>query len=130
MMLAEQVPLWAAIPVMILLVASGLLCVTGALGLLRLSNFYQRMHGPALISTLGTGCMLFASMIFFTAMQSRPVMHELLITAAVLLSAPVTAMMLARAAVFRDRRAGRPDVPKHPGLAGRAGQRPTGERQE
>jgi multicomponent K+:H+ antiporter subunit G len=74
--------------------------------------------------------MLFASMLFFTAMQSRPVMHELLITVAVLLSAPVTAMMLARAAVFRDRRANRPDVPEHPGLAGRAGQRPTGERQE
>lgn len=115
----EQVPLWAAVPVMGLLVLSGVLCVIGTLGLLRLPTFYQRMHGPALVATLGSGCMLIASMIFFTALESRPVVHELLITVAVLLTSPVTAMMLLRAAVVRDRRGNRPGVPSHPARAGK-----------
>lgn len=124
----EQVPLWVAIPVSLLLIVGGLLCVTGALGLLRLSNFYQRVHGPALINTLGAGCFLIASMLFFTALTSRLVIHELLITVAVLLTAPATTMMLARAAVSRDRRSNRPGVPPHPGQA--EGEVHTGDRKE
>ncbi len=107
----EQVPAWAAIPAALLLVLAGCLAVIGALGLLRLSNFYQRIHGPALLNTLGAGCVLIASMLCFSAIESRPVIHELLITVFVLLTAPVTAILLMRAAIFRDRRAGRNDVP-------------------
>jgi multicomponent K+:H+ antiporter subunit G len=107
----ESVPVWAALPVALLLVLAGCLAVTGALGLLRLSNFYQRIHGPALLNSLGAGCVLIASMLYFSALQSRPVIHELLITVFMLLTAPVTAILLMRAAIFRDRRAGRNDVP-------------------
>src|SRR5690606_22275378 len=77
---------------------------TGALGLMRLPNFYQRVHGPAIAITLGAGCVLIASMIYFSALQSRLVVHELLITLFVLMTAPVVAMMLTRAAVYRDLR--------------------------
>ncbi|MCK0538056.1 monovalent cation/H(+) antiporter subunit G [Alcanivorax quisquiliarum] len=124
----EQVPLWLAIPVSALLILGSFLCVTGALGLLRLSNFFQRVHGPSLINTLGAGCMLIASMLFFSVMQSRLVIHELLITLAVLLTAPVTTMMLTRAALARDRRSGRPDVPPRAGEKG--GDVHTGDRIE
>src|SRR5690606_21711908 len=106
----------------------GFLCVTGALGLLRLSNFYQRIHGPALINTPGAGCFLIAPMLFFTALKTRPVIPELLITVAVVLTAPTTTMMLARAAVSRDRRSRPPGVPPYPGQAD--GDVHTGERQE
>ncbi len=123
----ESVPLWAALPVALLLVLAGLLAVTGALGLLRLSNFYQRIHGPALLNSLGAGCVLIASMLYFSALQSRPVIHELLISVFMVLTAPVTAILLMRAAIFRDRRAGRNDVPpdvhRHGDPLGRTGER-------
>jgi len=117
-MSAEALPLWAAIPVTLLLLLAGCLAVIGGLGLLRLSNFYQRSHGPAMVNTLGAGCVLIASMLYFSAAGSRPVIHELLITVFVLLTAPVTAMLLMRAALHRDRRSGRNDVPAAPGASG------------
>lgn len=99
-----DLPLWAALPVSLLLLLGGVIIFTGAFGLMRLPNFYQRIHGPAITITLGAGCVLIASMIFFSATQSRPVIHELLITLFVLMTAPVVSMMLTRAAVYRDLR--------------------------
>ncbi|CAD5107140.1 monovalent cation/H(+) antiporter subunit G [Zestomonas carbonaria] len=109
-----NLPLWAAVPIIIILVLSGLLCLIGGVGMLRLSNFYQRIHGPAMISTFGAFGCLGCSMLFFTLTQQRLVVHELLIVGILLLTAPVTAMMLMRAVVARDRRAGRPHTPPPP----------------
>ena len=103
----EHLPAWAAIPVALLLVLGATIILAGALGLLRLRTFYQRIHGPALTVTLGAGCLLLASMIYFTASQSRLVIHEIIITAFILLTAPVVAMTIMRAAVYRDLRARR-----------------------
>ena len=100
---------WLAVPIALLLVLGGIITFTGALGLLRLPNFYQRIHGPAVFITVGTGCFLIASMLYFTGTLQRPVVHELLITAFVLLTAPVVSMMVMRAAVYRDLRARKPD---------------------
>lgn len=105
----ETLPSWLAIPVILFLLLGSLIIVIGAFGLLRLPNFYQRIHGPAITITLGSGCILIASMIYFTGLQSRLVIHELLITAFVLLTAPVTSMLIMRAAVYRDLRAGKVD---------------------
>jgi len=96
---------WLAIPVALLLVLGGLITLIGALGLLRLPNFFQRIHGPAVFITVGTGCFLIASMLYFSGTEERPVVHELLITAFILLTAPVTSMLLMRAAVYRNLRA-------------------------
>ena len=105
----DQLPLWAALAVALLLVLGASIILTGALGLLRLPTFYQRMHGPALIVTLGAGCLLLASMLYFTVTQSRLVIHEVIISAFLLLTAPVVAMTITRAAVYRDLRARRGD---------------------
>jgi multicomponent K+:H+ antiporter subunit G len=51
---------------------------------------------------LGTGAILIASMTCFSVLQSRPVLHELLIAAFVTVTTPVTLMLLVRAALFRD----------------------------
>ena len=104
---AESLPLWAAIPVAVLLVLGGLVTLVGTIGLARLQSFYQRIHGPAITVTLGAGCILVASMIHFSVAESRPVLHELLIGAFVLMTAPVVSMLLMRAAVYRDLRARR-----------------------
>lgn len=109
-----NLPWWAALPVAFLLILGGLVIVIGALGLMRLPNFYQRIHGPAITITLGTGCVLIASMIYFTVNQSRLVVHELLITLFVLMTAPVVSMMILRAAVYRDLRARKRTFPAGP----------------
>ena len=98
-----DLPLWATIPGTILLVAGGLLALVGSIGLLRLPDFYDRMHPPTMGTTLGTGCVLFASMIVSSALLERPVIHELLITLFIVMTAPVTAMLLIRAAAYRRR---------------------------
>lgn len=74
-----ELPLWASVPATILLIAGGLLALTGSLGLLRLRSFYARMHGPSMGNTLGAGCVLVASMLLSSALAQRPVVHEILI---------------------------------------------------
>jgi len=107
MMSGVEFPLWAALPAAVLLVAGGLFTLVGALGLLRLPHFYARMHGPSMGTTLGTGCVLVASMLLSSALAGRPVLHELLIVLFVVLGSPVTAMLLMRAAIYRDKARGR-----------------------
>lgn len=100
----NDISLLIAIPVSLLLIFGSLIAFIGTLGLLRLPTFYQRIHGPAITITFGCGSILLASMLYFTATQERLIIHELLITAFTFLSAPVVAMMIMRAAVYRDLR--------------------------
>ena len=100
-MIESQIPLWAGIPASILLVLGGLLALTGSAGLLRFRSFYARIHAPTLGNTLGCGCVLASSMLVFSALSSRPVFHEVIITLLLIVSSPVTAMLLMRAATYR-----------------------------
>lgn len=111
MMQAPDLPLWAAIIVSLLVLAGATLTLIGAFGLNRLDNFYDRVHAPTLGSTLGTGAILVASMICFSVLQSRPVIHEVLIAVFITITTPVTLILLARAALYRDRTEGRGNVP-------------------
>jgi multicomponent K+:H+ antiporter subunit G len=106
MIVAEGLPTWTALLVAVLLLLGTGLSLTGSLGLLRLGNFYQRVHAPTLGATLGAGCVLIASMVFFSVLQTRPVVHEVLITVFVTVTTPVTLMVLVRAALQRDRSEG------------------------
>jgi multicomponent K+:H+ antiporter subunit G len=102
-MTATAIPLWIGVPAALLLIGGGLLALIGSIGLLRLGNFYSRMHPPTMGSTLGAGCVLIASMLVSSAALHRPVIHELLITVFIVLTAPVTAILLMRAARRRSR---------------------------
>lgn len=99
---ALDVPLWAALPAALLLVCGGLLTLAGSLGLLRLDTFYARIHAPTMGNTLGGGCVLLASILVSSALAQRLVFHEILITIFLLLTSPVTAILLMRAAIFRS----------------------------
>ncbi len=101
-------PLWVTVPATLLLIAGGLLTLIGSLGLLRLRDFFSRMHPATMATTLGTGCVLIASMLVSSALLHRLVVHELLITLFVVMTAPVTAMLLARAAIARERKRPQP----------------------
>ena len=102
-----DLPTWAALPAAILLICGGLLTLVGSLGLLRLRSFYARMHPVTMGATLGTGCVLIASMLVSSAALQRPVVHELLITVFVLITAPVSAMTLMKAAIRRRQTTGK-----------------------
>jgi multicomponent K+:H+ antiporter subunit G len=99
---AGNIPVLVALLTAILLVSGAAITLTGALGLLRLGSFYQRVHAPTLGTTLGTACVALASMIYFSALGSRPVLHEVLILLFVTVTTPITLMILVRAALFRD----------------------------
>ena len=100
-MTANELPLWVMLPAALLLILGGTLTLIGSLGLLRLSPFYARMHGPSMGNTLGTGSVLLASILISSALAHRPVVHEILITMFIVTTSPITAMTLMRAAVSR-----------------------------
>ncbi len=102
-MIAQDLPLWVTIPGTILLVLAGLATLIGTLGLLRLRDFFQRMHGPSMTNTVASGAALVASMLVSSALAGRPIVHELLIRLFVSVSAPVSAIMLVQAALYRNR---------------------------
>jgi multicomponent K+:H+ antiporter subunit G len=102
-MTGVELPLWVTIPGSLLLVAAGLLVLIAGIGLLRLPDFFARMHPPTMGTSLGTGCVLIASMLVSSALLGRPVVHELLITLFVIVTSPVTAMLLVRAGRHRHR---------------------------
>ena len=84
------------------MVVGAVFTLIGSLGLLRLQNFYQRVHAPTLGTTIGTVCIATASMIYFSVTGARLVIHELLIVVLVTVTTPVGLMILVRAALFRD----------------------------
>jgi len=81
----------------LLLLASFFLLV-GAIGMIRLPDFFMRLHAPTKASTLGVGGILLASMIMAAA-QGRIGFAELLITLFIFVSAPVSANLMAQAAL-------------------------------
>ena len=99
---AADLPESVALFVALLVLFGASLALIGSIGLLRLSSFYDRVHAPTLGTTLGTGCVLIASMILFTTLELRPVLHEILIGVFMTVTTPVTYMLLVRAARHRD----------------------------
>lgn len=112
MMHAADLPLWAAILVSVFMLGGAVITLIGAIGLIRFKLFYERIHAPTLGTTFGVGGILIASIIFFTVLQSRPVLHELLITVFVFVTTPVTLMLLTRATIHRDKTEDSKQLPK------------------
>jgi multicomponent K+:H+ antiporter subunit G len=108
--------LWIEGLAAVLLVVSGLFSLTGALGLLRMKDFFLRMHASALANTIGAWCVTLASILYFSALESRLAIHTWIIIILLSITAPVTTVLLARTALFRKRQAGG-DVPSPLGRA-------------
>lgn len=107
---ALQLPFWLELMTAALLLIGSLFALIGAIGLVRLKDYFQRMHPPALASTIGTWCVSLASILYFSWLKQGPIVHALLIPLLLSITVPVTTLLLARAALFRKRAAGE-DVP-------------------
>ncbi|MCR5863822.1 MULTISPECIES: Na+/H+ antiporter subunit G [Aquincola] len=81
-----------------LLVVGALFLLVGAIGLVRFRDFYMRLHAPTKASTLGVGGVLLASMLWHAG-QGEWFLRELLITLFIFITAPVSAQMMAMAAL-------------------------------
>ena len=83
----------------VLILAGAVFTFIGALGLVRLPDFYTRLHGPAKATTLGVGSLLVASALYFSTRGAGVSLHEVLVTLFLFMTAPVSAHLLARAAL-------------------------------
>ena len=82
-----------------LLIVGTFFILIGAFGLVKLSDFFKRLHAPTKASTLGVGCVLLASVGYHLLLGEDPQPRELLITAFLFITAPISAYMMARTAL-------------------------------
>ena len=83
----------------LLLMGAGFALI-GSIAIVRMPDIYTRLHGPAKATTLGVGGVLIASILFFSSRGNLSV-HELLVTIFLFITAPVSAHLVARAALHR-----------------------------
>jgi multicomponent K+:H+ antiporter subunit G len=101
-MTGTQLSDWIALPAGLLLIAGGAFTLIGALGLVRMRDFYSRMHPATLGTTLGAACVLVSSMLVSATV------HEILIAVFLFTTSPVSAITLMHAAMARTRRRATP----------------------
>lgn len=101
--MSEFIQALAPLTVGVLALAGAAISLLGATGLVRLGTFYERVHAPTLGATLGMLLVLAASALHFAVVQGRWLPRELLIAGFLTVTTPVTLILLARAAAFRDR---------------------------
>lgn len=90
---------WIELLISVLLIIGGLFVLVGSIGLIRLKDVYTRLHAPTKATTLGLGGILLASMVYMSHQHGYLSIHELLISLFLVITAPVTAHMLAKAAL-------------------------------
>lgn len=111
-MTGSALPLWLAWAIVIPIVAGAGLSFLGATGLISLKSFYDRVHAPTLGATLGGFLIVVGSIALPFAAEGRLVLRDLLIVVFITLTTPVTFILLARAAVYRDRVEGNAEAPE------------------
>ena len=107
---AAALPLWLEIIVATLVLAGAGLALLGSTGLLRLPTYFERVHAPSIIATLGCWLIMHGTVLYFSVADHSLALHALLIAVFVAITVPIMSIFLMRAALFRARQAGR-DVP-------------------
>jgi multicomponent K+:H+ antiporter subunit G len=85
------------------IVVGGVFMFVGSFGLAKLPDMMRRLHAPTKATTLGIGALLIASIIYFVMLRESSGIHEILITLFLFLTAPVTAKMIAKTHIFKNK---------------------------
>ena len=104
--IAVDLPLWAQILVAALVFGGALIALLGSMGLWRLKSYFERVHAPSIIATMGCWLIMHATWIYFSVSGQGFVMHSVLIAIFIAVTVPITTIFLMRAALFRSRRSG------------------------
>ena len=83
------------------LVVSGIFGFVGSYGMIKLKDPMSRLHAPTKATTLGVGGVLIASIIHSVLIEHHLSLHELLITLFLFLTAPITALFIAKWHIHR-----------------------------
>jgi multicomponent Na+:H+ antiporter subunit G len=84
------------------LVAGGLFCVVGAVGMLRMPDFYTRLHAASVIETLGGGLIMLG--LLLQAGVTLVAVKLLIVALLVFFASPTATHALAKAAMERGLR--------------------------
>lgn len=83
----------------ILLLIGGFFVFVGSIGLVKMPDFFMRLHGPTKATTLGMASILIAAMIFFSSTQEGFSAKEILISLFLLITAPISGYMMIKSAI-------------------------------
>lgn len=83
----------------VLILIGAFFTLVGSIGLFKLPDFFMRLHGPTKATTLGVGAILLASVLYFTFKEGTLSLHEILVTLFLFITAPVSAHLMAKAAL-------------------------------
>lgn len=100
-MTSIDMPWFLELLIAIFLLFGAIVALIGSWGLAKLSDVYMRLHGPTKASTLGVGCTLIGSLLYFSHLQEGVSVQEALVTMFLFATAPVSAHMIAKAALRR-----------------------------
>ena len=84
-----------------LVVAGGAFSLIGSLGLVRMPDFFTRLHGPSKATTIGMGSILLASALYMSVRGPGLSLHEFMISLFIVITTPVASHLLAKAARHR-----------------------------
>ena len=85
----------------ILILFGASIALVGSIGLVRFPDIFTRLHGPTKATTLGVGGVLLGTILFLFLQGETGAIRELLITVFLFLTAPVSAHLIAKAALHR-----------------------------
>jgi multicomponent K+:H+ antiporter subunit G len=83
------------------LIVSGIFGFVGSFGMIKLKDPMSRLHAPTKATTLGVGGVLLASICHSVLIEDHLSLHELLITLFLFLTAPITALFIAKWHIHR-----------------------------
>ena len=98
----NNLPVWLDILLSFLVIVGAAFSLVGSYGLAKLSTFLLRVHGPTKSTTLGVGCVLISSAVWFSATGDHLTLRELLVAVFLFITAPVSAQLLTQAAARLD----------------------------
>ncbi|WP_445116774.1 Na+/H+ antiporter subunit G [Acinetobacter sp. WZC-1] len=99
------------IAISVFLIIGAFFTLVGGIGMIKLPDLFMRLHAPTKSSTLGLGSFLIAAMLYAAA-HSRLGLAELLISLLAFITAPVSANLIAQAAIHLRLRSTSGEVPE------------------